>query len=60
METVPGLTKAQSADRLGGLPRTKRKKIIVIKKKRLRDGSVSKTRQEYYKDYGIEYAHTEA
>ena len=60
VETVPGLTRDASPERLGGSARPKRKKIIVIKKKRMRDGSVKSSRQEFYKDYGIEFAHSEA
>lgn len=50
VETVDGLTNSRS---------TRKKKIIVIKKRREQDGSTSKTRQEFYKDYGIEYANKE-
>lgn len=59
IDTVQGLTQRRDAtakhtDRADSSSR--RKKIIVIKKSRRADGSISSTRQEIYKDYGVDHA----
>ena len=40
--------------------RPKRKRIIIIKKKKHRDGSISKERQTIYKNYGLDQALNES